>query len=155
MIRSSQWLIVSAGCFAMLTGEPRGAVNVEPRVQCTLRYDMDRWRTLHRLAEGRGTIRCDNGRQLYVTLTARGSRVSAGNAKVRDARGTFSPVSDIHELLGDYGGVMTRDGAPGFAPSDVVTKGGVALTLPAAAGWSLGITGGRFEIRMAARSMPW
>ena len=117
---------------------------------CTLRYDMDRWSAIYRHSERRGTITCDNGQTMYGSLEAHGAGLTAGNAKIRGATGKFSEVTDIGQLLGDYGGVAAHAGAVKSAQANVVTNGDISLALAGTGtGWDLGVTAGSFEIHRA------
>jgi hypothetical protein len=115
--------------------------------KCTMRYSLKEWSAIYKRADGKGTISCDNGQTAEVRISARGGGLSAGKGEIRDGKGTFSEVSDIKELFGDYATAEASAGAVKNAAAAVVTKGEVTLGLEGkGTGWELGISFGKFTI---------
>jgi hypothetical protein len=115
--------------------------------KCTMRYKLKEWSVFYKKADGKGRITCDNGQTAEVKLEARGGGLSAGKGEIRDGKGTFSDVSDISELFGEYAHAEASAGAVKNAEASVVTKGEVTLGLEGkGTGWELGIAFGKFRI---------
>jgi hypothetical protein len=115
--------------------------------KCTMRYNLKEWSAFYKRADGGGTISCDNGQSAEVRISARGGGLSAGKGEIRDGKGTFSDVSDIKELFGQYAAAEASAGAVKNASASVVTKGEVTLGLEGkGTGWELGVAFGKFTI---------
>ncbi len=119
--------------------------------KCTMRFDLKEWSAFYKKADGRGTIACDNGQTAKVILDARGGGLSAGKGEIRDGKGTFSDVADIHELFGAYAAADATAGAVKSAGASGLTKGPVSLGLDGkGTGWEIGISFGKFTITPVA-----
>ena len=116
-------------------------------VDCKMRFDMKGWSVLYKTASGAGTITCDNGQTMDVTVSAKGGGLSVGKQKIEGGTGEFSGVGDIKDTLGDYVSAEAHAGAAKSGTAQVLTKGEVSLALAGAGkGWDVGITFGKFTI---------
>ena len=116
-------------------------------VDCKLRFDMSGWSVFYKTASGEGTITCDNGQSLPVTISAKGGGVSFGKQKIVGGTGEFSGVKDIKETLGSYAAAEAHAGAAKSGGAQVMTKGEVSLALAGAGkGWDIGVAFGKFTI---------
>jgi hypothetical protein len=126
---------------------PAVPAHAAKQTKCDMRYTLREWSIFYKVAHGDGVITCDNGQRAEVHLRARGGGLTAGKAEVRDGHGEFSPVSDIHELFGNYAAASAEAGAVKSAGAAVVTKGEVTLGLTGkGTGWQLGISFSKFSI---------
>jgi hypothetical protein len=115
--------------------------------KCTMRFSLEGWSAFYESASGSGTIRCDNGQSARVSIRAKGGGLSVGRTKIVGGEGRFSPVGDISELYGGYGGAEADAGMGGSATAQVVTKGTVSLALSGTGqGIDLGVGVGAFII---------
>lgn len=118
--------------------------------RCTMRFDLSGWSVFYKSATGAGTIRCDNGQTMAVSLRVRGGGLTFGKTTIEDGRGEFSAVSDISELLGGYVAGEAHAGAVKSATSQVMTKGPVSMALSGTGrGWDVGVSFGRFTVQRA------
>jgi esterase/lipase superfamily enzyme len=114
--------------------------------KCRVEFFLNEWSELYKRAKGSGTISCDNGQKADVKLEAKGGGLAAGKAEIRDAKGEFEGVADIHELFGTY---VQADASAGSVKNAaaVMTKGPVILGLKGrGAGWELGAAFGKLTI---------
>ena len=120
----------------------------QKRIDCKLQYWLAGWSAIYKTATGEGTITCDNGQSMRVTLTLRGGGLTFGKTKITDGRGKFSEVSNINELLGGYAEAGVEAGAVKATEAKVLTNGTVTLALAGTGqGWNLGISGAKFTIK--------
>ena len=120
-------------------------------VDCNLRFDMKGWSVLYKSASGAGTITCNNGQSMDVTVSAKGGGLSVGKQEIEGGTGDFSGVSDIKETLGGYASAEAHVGAAKSGTAQLLTKGDVQLKLAGAGkGWDAGITFGKFTIEAKA-----
>ena len=118
------------------------------KVDCNLRFDMKGWSVLYKTASGAGTITCDNGQKMDVTVSAKGGGLSVGKQEIIGGTGDFSGVSDIKETLGGYATAEAHAGAAKSGTAQLLTKGDVQLKLAGAGkGWDVGVTFGKFTIK--------
>ena len=118
------------------------------KVDCNLRFDMKGWSAIYKTASGSGTITCDNGQKMDVTVSAKGGGLSVGKQKIEGGTGDFSGVSDIKETLGGYASAEAHVGAAKSGTAQILMKGDVQLKLAGAGkGWDVGVTFGKFTIK--------
>ena len=116
-------------------------------LSCTLKYNLSGGGAFYKRSTGEGTITCDNGQSLPVTISAKGGGVSFGKQKIEGGTGEFSGVKDIKETLGSYAAAEAHAGAAKSGGAQVMTKGEVSLALAGAGkGWDIGIAFGKFTI---------
>jgi hypothetical protein len=60
------------------------------------------WSAFYKTASGTGTVTCDNGQKMNVTVDAKGGGLAFGKSKIDNGVGEFSGVKDIKEVLGSY-----------------------------------------------------
>ena len=98
------------------------------KVDCNLRFDLKGWSVIYKSASGAGTITCDNGQTMDVTVSAKGGGLSVGKQEIEGGRGDFSGVSDIKETLGGYAAAEAHAGAAKSGTAQIMTKGDVQLS---------------------------
>ena len=117
-------------------------------VDCNLRFDLKGWSVIYKSTSGSGTITCDNGQKMDVTVSAKGGGLSVGKQEIKGGTGDFSGVSDIKETLGGYAAAEAHAGAAKSGTAQLLTKGDVQLKLAGAGkGWDVGVTFGKFTIK--------
>ena len=117
-------------------------------IDCEMRFDLSSWSVFYKKSSGTGTIRCNNGQAMNVSLEARGGGISFGKSKITNGVGEFSGVNDIGELLGGYASAEAHAGASRSAKAQVVTKGEVSLALSGTGkGWDVGVAFGSLIIK--------
>jgi hypothetical protein len=117
---------------------------------CEMSFSMSGWSAFYKTMSGQGTVRCDNGQSMRVTLSARGGGLTFGKSSIENGRGEFSGVRDIAEILGSYASAEAHAGAVKSTRAQVVTKGEVSLALSGTGrGWDLGVAFGSFTIERA------
>ena len=118
------------------------------KVDCNLRFDLKGWSVIYKSTSGTGTITCDNGQKMDVTVSAKGGGLSVGKQEIIGGTGDFSGVSDIKETLGGYATAEAHAGAAKSGTAQLLTKGDVQLKLAGAGkGWDVGVTFGKFTIK--------
>lgn len=131
---------------AMLATAAPAARAVGP-VDCKLRFSMSGWSAFYKTLSGTGTIRCDNGQRMSVSIRSKGGGVTFGKTRIENGLGEFSGVRDIHDLIGHYAAAEAHAGAGRSAHAQVVTKGDISLALSGKGeGWNLGFAFGNFII---------
>ena len=115
---------------------------------CTMRYDMSGGGAFYKHSTGTGEITCSNGQQLSVSIESKGGGLTFGHSDIKDGVGKFSPVPDIHDLIGGYATAEANAGNGGGASkAQVVTKGSISLALTGkGTGHTLGVSFGSFII---------
>lgn len=117
---------------------------------CEMSFNLSGWSAFYKRMNGQGTVRCDNGQSMRVTLSARGGGLTFGKSSIENGRGEFSGVRDISEVLGSYASAEAHAGAVKSTRAQVVTKGEVSLALSGTGrGWDLGVAFGSFTIERA------
>ena len=117
---------------------------------CEMRFSMKGWSAFYKTAKGTGTIRCNNGQTMRVTLRAKGGGVTFGKSAIEDGVGEFSGVHGIGEVLGTYVAAEAHAGAAKSAKAQIMNKGEVNLALSGKGrGWDLGVAFGKFVIERA------
>lgn len=124
------------------------ALPVQARdVSCRLDFNMSGWSVLYKTGSGTGRVTCSNGQAMAVRVSARGGGLTVGKSEIRGARGEFSSVRNIREVLGTYLSAEAHAGAVKSSKAQVMTKGAVSLALAGTGeGWDLGIAFGAFTI---------
>ena len=114
---------------------------------CKLKFNISGWAAFYKRSSGTGTVSCDNGQSMRVRLEARGGGPSVGKATIKNGKGEFAGVNDIHDVLGSYVSAEAAAGAVKSAKGQVVTKGEVSLALSGTGeGWEIGVAFGKFSI---------
>jgi hypothetical protein len=129
---------------ALALGAPSAA---SAAIDCEMTFSLSGWSAFYKTASGSGTIRCNNGQSMRVSIRAKGGGITFGKSTIENGRGEFSGVHDISELLGTYVSGEAHAGATKSAKAQVVTKGEVSLALAGKGrGWDLGVAFGKFII---------
>jgi len=120
-------------------------------ISCTMTFSLKGWSAFYKTARGSGTIKCDNGQTIPVTIQTTGGGLTFGKSKVVDGRGTFSPVESVKELFGSYAVAEAHAGAGRSTDAQALTKGTVSLALAGkGTGINVGFDFGKFTITNAA-----
>lgn len=123
------------------------AAQAAGNVDCKLRFNLEGWSAFYKTAKGTGTITCDDGSSLPVSISAKGGGITFGKSKIEKGVGEFSGVSSIRETLGTYAAAEAHAGAVKSSKAQVMTKGEVSLALAGTGqGWDLGVAFGNFVI---------
>lgn len=116
-------------------------------LECTMRFSLAGWSAFYKTASGEGTVRCNNGQTMKVTIETRGGGFTFGKSEIKDGIGRFSEVYDIEQVLGSYASAGAHAGAVNSAEAQALTKGPVSLALSGkGSGWDLGVAFGKFTI---------
>lgn len=116
-------------------------------LECTMRFSLAGWSAFYKTASGEGTVRCNNGQTMKVTIETRGGGLTFGKSEIKDGVGRFSEVYDIEQVLGSYASAGAHAGAVNSAEAQALTKGPVSLALSGkGSGWDLGVAFGKFTI---------
>ncbi len=116
-------------------------------VDCKFRVSMSGWSAVYKTLSGTGTISCDNGQRMSVSIRSKGGGLTFGKTRIENGLGEFSGVRDIHDIPGAYGAAEAHAGAGKSAHAQVVTKGDISLALSGKGeGWNLGFAFGNFII---------
>ena len=114
---------------------------------CTLHFNMAGGGAFYKHSTGTGEITCDNGQRLAVSIESKGGGLTFGHSEIKDGVGKFSPVADVHELIGGYATAEADAGAGEASKAQVVTKGSISLALSGTgSGHTLGVSFGSFII---------
>ena len=136
-------------CTAIALALASPAAFAQKKTDCKMHFSTSGWSAFYKMASGTGTITCDNGQKMNVTISAKGGGLSFGKSSI-SGTGNFSEVKDIHELLGSYAEAEASAGASKSSGANVMTKGEVQLALAGTGkGWDLGVSFGKFTISAA------
>lgn len=143
-----RFLIVSVFIIANLAHS-----NAQAReADCEMKFSLKGWSAFYKTAKGSGTVRCNNGQNMQVELSAKGGGITFGKSAIKNGRGEFSGVNDISEILGTYTAGEAHAGASKSAKASAMTKGNVNLALAGKGeGWDLGVAFGKFVIKRAQK----
>ncbi len=142
MIRIASALAVAIACATLAA-----PAQAQGPIDCKLTFSMSGWSAFYKTASGTGTVTCDNGQKLAVSIDAKGGGLSFGKSKIVNGLGEFSGVSNIREVLGSYAAAEAHAGAVKSSKAQAMTKGNVSLALAGKGqGWDLGIAFGKFTL---------
>ncbi|MGA9340894.1 MAG: hypothetical protein WBV61_00995 [Rhodanobacteraceae bacterium] len=142
-------IVVSDAIAAPQAEAAMGASNTKT-LDCQMAFVLNGWSAAYLTAQGHGTVKCNNGKTLPVTLDAKGGGLTAGAFKINDGHADFTNVHKITDVLGDYGMAKAHAGAAKTAQGAVMTKGNVTASLGGTGdGWDIGIGFGKFSIKRA------
>lgn len=114
---------------------------------CTLHFNMAGGGAFYKHSTGTGEITCDNGQRLAVSIESKGGGLTFGHSEIKDGVGKFSPVANVHELIGGYATAEADAAAGKASKAQVVTKGSISLALTGkGSGHELGVSFGSFII---------
>ena len=139
-------LLVTCLLAAMLAAVAPTARAAGP-VDCKLHFNMSGWSAFYKTLSGSGTVSCDNGQRMAVSIRSKGGGLTFGKSRIENGVGEFSGVNSIREVLGTYASAEAHAGAVKSASAQVVTKGDISLALSGKGeGWDLGVAFGNFFI---------
>ncbi|MEZ5464284.1 MAG: hypothetical protein R3F22_03450 [Lysobacteraceae bacterium] len=119
----------------------------DARLDCRLDYDLRGWSLVYKHATGEGTVSCENGQRMRVTISAKAIGVTAGKWHIDNGRGHFSDIHDIRDVLGNYVQATANAGVGKSSEAQVLTKGTVSLALAGdGEGVNLGVDVGKFTL---------
>jgi hypothetical protein len=114
-------------------------------ISCTLHYNMSGGGAFYKHSTGSGEVSCSNGQRLAVDIESKGGGLTFGHSSIVDGVGRFSPISDIHDVIGGYATAEANAGAGNASKAQVVTKGSISLALTGkGTGHTLGVSFGSF-----------
>ncbi len=143
-MRPLLFLLIPAALSPGFAAAPARAADID----CEMRFDLRGWSVFYKRSSGSGTITCNNGQSMRVSLEARGGGITFGKSRIENGVGEFSGVRDISELLGGYVSAEAHAGAGKSAKGQVVTKGEVSLALSGTGkGWDVGVAFGSLIIK--------
>lgn len=116
--------------------------------ECRMKFGLEGWSAIVKVAHGVGRITCDNGQHAVVAIEAKGVGLTAGKAEIRNGVGRFSDATSIDELFGTYVAATANAGAVKSAGATAMTKGEVSLALSGTGrGVDLGVAVEKFTIK--------
>ena len=116
-------------------------------ITCKMTFSLAGWSAFYKTASGDGNVRCSNGQHMAVHISAKGGGFTFGKSTIRNGRGEFSGVHDIHDVLGSYANAEAHAGAVKSTGAQAMTKGEVSLALSGKGeGFDLGVAFGKFTI---------
>ena len=116
-------------------------------IDCRLDFSVSGWSVFYKTSSGTGTVSCDNGQRLAVSISAKGGGLSFGKSRIDNGVGEFSGVNDISDVLGTYAAAEAHAGAVKSSKAQVMTKDDVSLALSGTGeGWDIGVALGNFVI---------
>ena len=139
-------LLVPCLLAAMLVATAPAARAAGP-VDCKLHFSMSGWSAFYKTLSGSGTVSCDNGQRMAVSIRSKGGGLTFGKSRIENGVGEFSGVHGIRDTLGTYAAAEAHAGAVKSSKAQVMTKGEVSLALAGTGkGWDLGVAFGNFVI---------
>ena len=119
-------------------------------MDCHMTFTLSGWSAIYKTATGSGTVTCDNGQSMPVTLHAKGGGLTFGKYKLDDGHGAFTDVGDIRQVLGTYARATAHVGAAQSAHASAMTKGDISLAISGhGTGWNIGVGFSGFTIKSA------
>jgi hypothetical protein len=119
-------------------------------MDCHMTFTLSGWSAVYKTATGSGTVTCDNGRSMPVTLSAKGGGLSFGKYRLEDGHGAFTDVTNIDQVLGTYARATAHAGAAKSAHASAMTKGDISLAISGhGTGWNIGVGFSGFTIKTA------
>ena len=126
---------------------PSGRAIAGGTLHCDMKFSMKGWSAFYKTSEGEGTIHCDDGRNVPVSVKLVGGGITFGKTETKDGIGKFTAVEKFEDLLGSYGAAQAEAAAVKGAEAQALTNGTVSLALSGTgSGWSLGVSGAKFTI---------
>ncbi|HEY5971530.1 MAG TPA: hypothetical protein VIT22_06075 [Pseudoxanthomonas sp.] len=142
MIRIVSVLAVAIACATVAV-----PARAQGPIDCKLHFSMSGWSVFYKTGSGSGTVTCDNGQKLAVSISAKGGGLSFGKSKIVNGIGEFSGVRSIRDVLGSYAAAEAHAGAVKSSKAQAMTKGDVSLALAGTGeGWDVGVAFGKFTL---------
>ncbi|NYT64305.1 hypothetical protein H0A66_18485 [Alcaligenaceae bacterium] len=144
-------LTIIASILVSIAPEIAGAT--ERDLKCQLSFTTTEWSIIYASAAGRGTVTCENGESMPVSISAKGIGLTAGKWEIQHGRGNFTDVATIDNVLGSYYGLSTNVGMVKAGSAQALTKGKVSLMLTGKGeGFDLGVAVSSFTIIKRAQT---
>lgn len=119
-------------------------------IKCQMTFTLSGWSAIYQTADGHGTVTCDNGQSMKVSLSAKGGGLSVGKYKLDDGHGEFSGVANLNQIVGTYATASAHAGVVHSRHVAAMTKGDVSLKLSGkGTGWDIGAGLSGFTIHKA------
>lgn len=139
-------LVTRGVCAALLLAAVSAPAQAKS-LDCKMRFSMSGWSAFYKIYKGSGTVTCNNGQSMKVSLKSEGGGLTAGKSTIDDGHGEFTGVNDITDVLGDYATGTGHAGIGESASASGLTKGDVSLSLTGSGrGVNLGVDFGKFTI---------
>ncbi len=136
-------LVVAAG----LTGTDPARAQQGKLVRCKLSFDLQGWSVFYKQSTGKGVVTCDNGQSAPVKIVARGGGLSFGTHSVIEGKGTFTGVTSIENVFGNYFDAGAHGAVGPGGEGRTLQKSGVGLSLSGSGnGVGAGFAFGGFRI---------
>jgi hypothetical protein len=140
--------LIAFGAVGAYSGCARAQSSAD--LDCKLAFSLSTWSAIYKHSEGSGTVTCENGKSMRVSIAASGVGLTAGKSHVDGGTGRFSDVHRISEVLGSYAEAEVHAGAVASGDAQVLTKGNVSLALAGnGQGVDLGIDIGELTLSRA------
>ncbi len=137
--------VVALAAVAFHPGQARADHSAD--LDCKLKFSLSTWSAIYKHSSGSGTVTCNNGSSMRVSIAATGAGLTVGKSHVDAGTGRFTDVYNISEVLGSYAEAEAHAGVVKSGTAQVLTKGNVSLALAGAGeGVDLGIDVGGFTL---------
>lgn len=114
---------------------------------CKLTFSSSSWSIFYKTTSGTGTVTCNNGTSLPVSISAKGGGLTVGKSKITNGFGEFAEVRNIRDVLGSYAAAEAHAGTEKSAHAQAMTNGKVSLALAGKGeGWDLGVAFTKFTL---------
>lgn len=138
------------GAVLALLAVPCVAAAEGRKLDCTLSFTSEEWSAMYVSSTGTGTVECEDGSSLPVTIRAKGLGITAGKWKITRGKGNFTHVGAIDEVLGSYLSLGADAGVVKSGTAKLLSKGEVTLALAGKGeGFDIGIAVTEFTIARA------
>jgi hypothetical protein len=150
MNTKSLGLLAALASMLALSGVQPAQAAGNKSLDCKLAYQLNEWSLVYKHATGTGTVSCDDGQTLPVTISAKALGLTAGKWQIDNGKGRFTNVHGIREVLGKYAQAGANIGLGKSGATQVLTKGKVSLALAGSGeGVNIGVDVG--EVVLAAK----
>ena len=140
-------LLLSAVC-ALGLSAAAPAFAASANLDCKLNYTLTGWSLIYKHTTGTGTVRCENGQVMRVSVSAKAVGLTAGKWHIDNGKGKFSDVHAISDVLGRYAQASANAGVVKSGEAQVLSKGPVSLALAGGGeGVNIGVDIGAFTIK--------
>lgn len=122
------------------------SVQSASEIDCTMNFTLESWSFIYKKGDGKGVIKCDNGKTYPIKIETHGAGLTLGKSKLKGI-GHFSKVTDVNEVFGNFATAQAHAGIHESGRAQVLTKGDVSLSLTATGkGFNAGVSFGNFKI---------
>lgn len=143
-------LALALSALGLLIATGASAATEANTIKCQMTFNLAGWSIIYKTSNGTGTVTCDNGQSMKVTLDAKGGGLTVGKYKLTNGHAEFSNITDIDQILGTYAMAGAHAGAVGSGHVAAMTKGRVSMKLRGdGEGWDIGAALSGFTIHKA------